>query len=73
MEQGNEVEPCYTELSTHYLLSDQIKVGHSEAGSKVVLFVCLLLFLFFFFALKHHQLNSMTCYYVFFEGQENSQ
>lgn len=44
MEQGNEEEPCYTELSTHYLFFDQIKVGHSKAGSKVVLFVCLFLF-----------------------------
>lgn len=39
-----EVEPCYTELSTHHLLSDQIKVGHGEVGSKVVLLVCLFLF-----------------------------
>lgn len=66
MEQGNEVESCYTELSTHHLLSDQIKVGHSEFGSKVVLFVC-----FYFIALKHHLLNStIGCS---FEGQENSQ
>lgn len=44
MEQGNEEEPCYTELSTHYLLSDQIKVGHRKAESKVVLFVCFCFF-----------------------------
>lgn len=43
MEQGNEEEPCYTELSTHYLFSDQIKVGHTKAGSKVLfVFVFLL-------------------------------
>lgn len=66
MEQGNEEEPRYTELSTHYLFSDQIKVGHTKAGSKVVLFVC-----FCFFALKHHLLNSIIC--CSFDGQENSQ
>lgn len=65
-EQGNEEEPCYTELSTHNLLSDQIKVGHSKTESKVVLFVC-----FCFFAPKHHLLNSIIC--CSFEGQANSQ
>lgn len=67
MEQGNEVEPCHTELSTHYLLSDQIKVVIVKLDQRLFcLFVC-----FCFITLKHHLLNSMIG--CSFEGQENSQ